>query len=292
MRWISTVLRQARGAAAVALRGRGRWFDSAGVRIRYFDSGAGEAVVLIHGFTRTASSWAASGLSGDLARDHRVFALDCRGHGRSGKPRGTAAYGTCMADDVIRLLDHAGIEAAHVVGHSMGGRISLRLAASRPDRIRSAVLIASGGTLASSAVADPMPVEQVATSLERGGGFGPLFEAIVPAGRPLPRWKSRLFDLAVSATNDPLALAAATRGYADLAVTGGELARLPVPVSAVVGSEDPYQAAVAALASRVPGMKVVVVPGATHLDVLGRPETRLAVRGFLAESRAERRHAA
>lgn len=290
--WTEAFLRQARGAVAVALRGRGKVFDSAGVRIRYFDSGAGEAVVLIHGFTRTAAAWTASGFAAGLTRNHRVLALDCRGHGRSDRPTGPAAYGACMADDVLRLLDHTGVDAAHVIGHSMGGRIALRLAATRPDRVRSAVLIASGGTLASRAVQDPMPIERVAKSLESGKGLGPLLEAVLPPARPLPRWKFRLLDWAASATNDQRALAAAARGYVGLAVTDAQLATLRVPVSAVVGSEDPYRAAVAALARRVPGMASVVLEGATHLDVLRRAETLLAVRRFLADCGVEARRAA
>lgn len=290
--WPRAVLQQVRGSFAVARRGRGQVFDSAGVRIRYFDSGAGEAVVLIHGYTRTAAAWAASGFAGGLTRDHRVLALDCRGHGRSGRPSGPAAYGACMADDVIRMLDHAGIDAAHVIGHSMGGRIALRLAATRPDRVRSAVLIASGGTLASRSVEDPMPIERVAESLESGKGLAPLLEAVLPPATPLPRWKFRLLDWAASATNDPRALAAAARGYVGLAVTDAQLATLRMPVSAVVGSEDPYRTAVAALARRVPGMAPVVLEGATHLDVLRRPETLLAVQRFLANCRIEARRAA
>jgi pimeloyl-ACP methyl ester carboxylesterase len=196
-----------------------------------------------------------------------------------------------MADDVFRLLDHAGVAAAHVIGHSMGGRIALRLAASRPDRVRSAVLIASGGTLASAAGSDPMPVERVAASLETGGGFGPLLEAVLPRDRPLPRWRLRLLDFAASATNDGRALASAARGYAGLAVTDAELAGLRVPIAAVVGSEDPYRTAVDALARRLPGMPVVVVEGATHLDVLGRPETRLALNARLSAGTGLRRAA-
>src|SRR5688572_14342508 len=93
------------GVAALAVRGRGHEFDSAGVRLRYFDGGAGEPVVLLHGFTRTAACWTLSGVAGDLGRDHRVVALDCRGHGGSGKRTDPAAYGMAMAEDVVRLLD-------------------------------------------------------------------------------------------------------------------------------------------------------------------------------------------
>lgn len=291
--WSSGLIGHVHGAAALLRRGRGADFDSAGVRIRYFEQGAGEPVVLIHGFTRSAATWATSGFTADLARDHRVIALDCRGHGRSGRPADPTAYGSHMADDVIRLLDRLNVDAAQIVGHSMGGRIALRLAASRPDRIRSAVLIASGGTfIPKTGEADPMPIETVARSLESGGGFGPLFKAILPSDRSLSRWQLWLLDRAIAATNDARVLAAVARSYVGLTVSDAELATLPVPVSVVVGSADPYQSAVTALTRRIPSLQAVVVEGATHLDVLRRAEARLAVRQFLATARSEQRRAA
>ena len=70
------------------------YFDSAGVRIRYIDEGAGEPVVLVHGFTADLSlQWVGPGIVGDLKDDFRVIALDNRGHGRSDKPREPEQYG-------------------------------------------------------------------------------------------------------------------------------------------------------------------------------------------------------
>src|SRR5947209_4722078 len=84
-----------------------QFFDSNGVRIHYVVAGQGEPVVLIHGWSADAAMW--GGLMADLSRDHRVIALDCRGHGKSGKPHDPAMYGIEMAEDVVRLLDHLGI---------------------------------------------------------------------------------------------------------------------------------------------------------------------------------------
>jgi len=79
-------------------------FDSNGVPIHYVASGSGEPVVLIHGFSADLSMW--DSVRVRLASDHRVIAMDCRGHGRSGKPHEPGAYGIEMVNDVTRLLDH------------------------------------------------------------------------------------------------------------------------------------------------------------------------------------------
>jgi lipase len=73
------------------------------------------------------------------AEKFRVVAPDLRGHGRSGyEPPWTIA--THVAD-VVETLDALGLETAHVVGHSFGGRLTLELAAAHPERLRRAVLL-------------------------------------------------------------------------------------------------------------------------------------------------------
>jgi pimeloyl-ACP methyl ester carboxylesterase len=66
---------------AAPLPAQDRFFTSDGIRIRYVEQGEGEAVILVHGYTGSAETWVTSGILADLARDHRVIALDLRGHG-------------------------------------------------------------------------------------------------------------------------------------------------------------------------------------------------------------------
>src|SRR5438552_13310574 len=122
----------ARAMLAVALLAAGgdHYFDSNGVRIRYVVAGSGEPVVLIHGWSADAEMW--QPLMADLSRDYQVIALDCRGHGKSGKPHDPAKYGIEMTRDVVRLLDHLGIEKAHIAGYSMGGSIAIKLLSEHP----------------------------------------------------------------------------------------------------------------------------------------------------------------
>jgi pimeloyl-ACP methyl ester carboxylesterase len=107
--------------AATAL-GQERYFHSAGVRIHYLDQGAGPAVMLIHGFTASIeSSWIDTGVLPDLARAPRAYDE--------------------LGLDVIRLLDHLGIERAHVVGYSLGGIVVAKLLTTHPERFVTAVLV-------------------------------------------------------------------------------------------------------------------------------------------------------
>ena len=89
-----------------------QFFDFNGVRIRYVEQGQGPAIVLMHGMTGTLDRhFLANGVFANLAQDHRVIAIDLRGHGKSGKPYDPRAYGEEMARDVVRLLDHLKIHA-------------------------------------------------------------------------------------------------------------------------------------------------------------------------------------
>lgn len=97
-----------------------------GVAIWYQEAGEGRPLVLVHGITESAEMWAP--LVADLAADHRVVALDLRGHGRSSRaqPYDTVTFAT----DVHELLDGLGIGGeAVLVGHSLGGVVVTAYAA-------------------------------------------------------------------------------------------------------------------------------------------------------------------
>lgn len=112
-------------------------FDSDGINIRYFSGGQGEALILLHGFSGSAEgAWIRPGTFDALVvAGFHVIAIDHRGHGESDKPHDPASYGVNMAEDVRRLLDHLGLDRAHVVGYSMGGKIANTFRARHPQRV-------------------------------------------------------------------------------------------------------------------------------------------------------------
>ncbi|HET9948703.1 MAG TPA: alpha/beta hydrolase, partial [Longimicrobiales bacterium] len=86
---------------------------SDGVRIHYLTAGdQGSWVVLVHGYTDSAERmWFRTGIAPELAKSHRVVALDNRNHGESDAPE---PNGVGRAEDVLELMDHLGIERAHI----------------------------------------------------------------------------------------------------------------------------------------------------------------------------------
>ena len=111
------------------------------VQLYYEVYGAGEPILFVHGGGGSiAGSWPSDYVT-ELSRDFRVILADSRGHGRTADATGPITYGR-LAFDVVRLLDHLGIDQAHVVGHSMGAITGLHLLVDFPDRVRTVTLLA------------------------------------------------------------------------------------------------------------------------------------------------------
>lgn len=113
-----------------------------GIDIHYIAAGVGPPVVLLAGFGGDHLSWGLQ-FAAFRARHHTI-ALDNRGSGRSSSP--DVPYTTrVMADDTLALLDHLGIDAAHLVGVSLGGMIAQEIALAHPRRVLSLQLHSTAG---------------------------------------------------------------------------------------------------------------------------------------------------
>jgi pimeloyl-ACP methyl ester carboxylesterase len=266
------------------------FFDSNGVRIRYTDQGRGDAVVLIHGNGGSLRGWIDAGVLPNLARDHRVVALDARGHGQSGKPHDAKAYGREMGLDVIRLLDHLGIRRAHIVGYSMGASITAQLLTSHPDRFITATLGGAAGRFRWTP-ADTARAETEAAEKERECVSRSQIIRLAPVNQPKPSEEEIRKASAACLANtaqDRFALAAVSRGMSDQVITPAQVAAVKVPTLGIVGSLDGYLAAFQEMKKLRPDLRLVVVEGATHGGANGamrRPEFIAAVRDFISSKR-------
>jgi pimeloyl-ACP methyl ester carboxylesterase len=113
------------------------------VNTRYWMEGEGSPVLLIHGLSCSMEHWLLNFKA--LAGQHRVYALDMLGHGRTDKPL-TASYQIPdLARFVKDFMDTLNIKCAHVAGHSLGGAIALTIAMNYPSYVDKIVLVDSAG---------------------------------------------------------------------------------------------------------------------------------------------------
>jgi pimeloyl-ACP methyl ester carboxylesterase len=109
------------------------YIDINGANIYYQEHGdaAGTPIVLIHGSTIDShTDWDA--LIPALSKAYKVFAPDCRGHGRSNNPNMSYSFKE-LANDVAALVRGMGYEKAHIIGHSNGGNVALVTAVEHPE---------------------------------------------------------------------------------------------------------------------------------------------------------------
>ncbi len=251
-----------------------QFFDSNGVRIAYIDvvpdSGAGNPVLLVHGFgSNHAVNWISTLWVKTLTHaGYRVIALDNRGHGQSEKLYDPAAYTlTIMAEDARRLLDRLGIDQADVMGYSMGARIVATLALNCPERVRSLLL---GG---------------LGIHLVQGEGLPPgIADAMeAPSLDVLTDPTERMFRAFAEQTkSDRKALAACMRGSRQ-SLSPSQVAQIFAPTLIAVGTKDHIAGSPHDLAALMPNACALDIPNRDHNVAVGDMNHKRGVLAFLAE---------
>ncbi len=127
----------------------GRIETSGGVTINYITGGAGEPVLLLHGYPETHVCW--HKIAPQLAQKYRVICADLRGYGDSSKPAGLVDHSNyskrAMGLDMVELMEKLGHETFHLVGHDRGGRVAHRLTRDHEARIRTLTVLDISPTL-------------------------------------------------------------------------------------------------------------------------------------------------
>lgn len=219
-----------------------KFFDSEGVKIRYWDEGSGEAVLLIHGYTANGSlNWRGPGIQQALSEKCRVIMPDVRGHGRSDSaPEGQ--HGLHVVADMVRLLDHCGEKTAHVAGYSMGGMISIKFATLHPERVRSLMI----------------------------GGMG-----------WLPEGSDSVKKFATDSAESPR-LQASLRGFTEFGTSEAAMKAIAAPTKVIIGTSDGLTRRVDLWKEIVPSLDVLYVDGATHQGCVFAPEFKQGILDFVS----------
>jgi pimeloyl-ACP methyl ester carboxylesterase len=121
----------------------GKFVEIEGVRLHYFERGAGEPLILLHGNVTMSQDFASSGLVDKAAARYRVVVFDRPGFGYSERPRRTVWTPKAQADLIYKALRQIGISRAIVLGHSWGASVAAALALKYPKMV-AGLILASG----------------------------------------------------------------------------------------------------------------------------------------------------
>jgi pimeloyl-ACP methyl ester carboxylesterase len=246
--------------------GTGGRADLNGIRLYYEMHGSGEPLLLLHGGTAFIESFYCQ--IPVLARQYRVIAPDSRGHGRSTDTEGPLSYRQ-MADDMLALMEKLKLGSVDIVGWSDGGIIGLDLAINHPAAVKKLVMIGSNFR------ADGMSVE----SIEK-------LKTLTPDDPFLD--ESRMFyrRIAPDPSRWPLLIGKIkTMWLTQPHYTAADLAKVRAKTLVILGENDDIRREHGQeMARLIPGARFVVIPGASHLVPMEKPdELNRVILDFLRE---------
>lgn len=249
------------------------YFTHQGFDLAYLDetgaSANGEAVLLIHGFASSSQvNWVAPGWMKTLTEaGYRAIAIDNRGHGKSSRSYDAADYvPQRMAEDAVALLDHLGLARAHVMGYSMGARVSAFTALAFPDRVATLILGGLGIGM-----------------VEGVGDWDPIAEALMAEdAASVTHQRGKMFrDFADRTRSDRKALAACIATSREL-LTAEEARSIAQPTLVAVGTTDDIAGSASELAALMPHAEAFDIVGRDHMLAVGDRTFKKRALEFLA----------
>jgi 3-oxoadipate enol-lactonase len=245
------------------------WFEHDGCSLHYEEYGAGSPVLLVHGLGSSCRDWEYQIPA--LAGQHRVIAVDVRGHGRSDKPRERYSIAGFSAD-IEALLDHLHLGPVHLVGLSMGGMIGFQLAVDQPQLLKSLTIVNSAPQVKVRSFDDLqklakrwllarlLPMETIGKGL--GKNLFPKPEQTELRHKVAQRW----------AQNDKRAYLASMNAIIGWGVQE-KLSRITCPTLIVTADRDYTPVALKReYAALIPDARLVVIDDSRHATPLDQPK--------------------
>ncbi len=268
-----------------------------GVRLYYEETGSGTPVVFVHEFAGDHRSWEPQ--MRHFGQRYRAIAYNARGYPPSDVPDDVAFYSQARAaDDIRAVLDHLGLDRAHVVGLSMGGFATLHFGFRHPDRARSLVVGGCGyGAEPGKREQFRAEAESVVAFIRESGmqafaaryALGPTrvqFENKDPRG--FAEFRDHLAEhSAVGAANTQLGVQRERPSLFDLV---DRMKALTVPTLVLTGDEDwPCLAPGLLMKQSIPSAALAVMPNCGHtINIEDPDEFNRLVGAFLAQVDAGR----
>ena len=268
-----------------------------GIDINYEEHGAGEPLVLAHGYTASLDMWREQIPA--LSAKHRLVIYDTRGHGATTAPADMDAYGLARdyVADQAALMDHLGIDRAIVGGLSMGGMIAQEFALQHPQRVKALLLFDTGPGM--GAARDPAmrarfeQMRGVMQSLARTKGMGAIIDMMRnspipglkrgPMPPPVVRHVENMKKMSVDG------YLGGSKAMQDWAGSLDRLREIRVPTVVLVGENDNLLTASRMIHERIAGSRFVLIRGVGHGSNFWNPRAfEQATLEFLADAEAGR----
>lgn len=268
--------------------------NSASINLYYEDHGAGQPVVLIHGFPLSGAAWEKQ-VPTLLSAGCRTITYDRRGFGNSSQPAGGYDYDTFTADLNV-LMNELDLRDAILVGHSMGtGEVARYLGTIGSGRVSKAVMISTIPPFLLKSADNPEGLDQsvfdgfmIAAQNDRfayqTSFMNNFYNYDQTKGKQVSEEAFRA-NWIVAVTASPLGTVASIKSW--MTDFRADLAAIDVPVLVIHGDADrvlPYPATAARLEQMLPGSRLVILPGAPHaIPWTHADEVNGAVLEFLAQ---------
>lgn len=252
------------------------------IEFNVVDEGAGDVpLFLVHGYTGGASDF--DDVAPTLAQSRRVIRYDHRGHARSTNTGNPASYTfDALVADLTAIVEHFGCDQIDLLGHSMGGVVSMRYVLANPQQVRSLVLMDTGAQPSGE-----MPIDLIEGLAERGRkeGMQVVVDVMAPfigalQARLSPERREELHQRNVGKVPfmDPEAFVQFARELNAYPSMVSKLHAIDCPTTVMVGENDAgLRDASEVMANEIPGAELVVIADAGHSPQEDRPDEWLRV---------------